>query len=113
MTPQKPWVFFLLGVQWLALFPLTIHASERFEDTYRMIDEEGDPEIVLRADPHAALHFGLLLGALIVVSGVLLLLRHRQGPQGRVGRLIDVLGLVPPLMCVALRVWVGCLSCAP
>ena len=110
MSAKKPWVFFLLGVQWLAIFPLTVHGSERFEDTYRVLDEEGEPELVLRADPHAALHFGVLLGVLTLLGVLVLLLRRRQGPGGAV---VNVLALLPPLMCAALRLWVGCLSCAP
>ena len=110
MNAKTSRVYVLLGAQWLLVFPLTVYASERFEDTYRMLDEEGDPELVLRADPHAALYFGLLLGVLTVLSGVLLTLHPRQGPGGRI---VNILCLIPPLMCVALRLWVGCLSCAP
>ena len=105
------WAFFiLLGVQWLLVFPMTVYASERFEDMYEFVDEGSEPLLVLPADPDAALHFGIHMVALVAISLLLLYLRHRQG---RGNKLSSVLLFIPPMACLALRFWVGCITCTP
>ncbi len=57
----------LLGVQWLVLFPLALHASERFSDAYESIEGQQEPLLVLPADPDATIHFGIVFVLLFVI----------------------------------------------
>ncbi len=107
----RRWLFYvLLGVQWLVAFPMALYASERFEDMYDIADEGGESVLVLPADPDAAIHFGLHSVMMVALSLLLVFLRSRRQGAFRVS---SVLLFIPPVVCLVLRFWVGCITCSP
>ncbi|MFY0580107.1 hypothetical protein ACN28S_42925 [Cystobacter fuscus] len=107
----RRWLFYvLLGVQWFVAFPMTLYASERFEDMYDVVEEGSEPVLMLSADPDAAIHFGLHLVMMVALSLLLVFLRSRREGAFRGS---SVLLFIPLVVCLALRFWVGCITCRP